>query len=93
MNDIFEEFKEKSDIMETIRDYYHNNKKVVDVIISINNILNSNNSTNIKQSNLKGVEVSSNINLLGDDTGVSKGIGINLLVSYNIYTMYIYLKN
>ena len=81
MNDIFEEFNEKSDVIESIREYYHNNKKIIDVVNSITNILNSNNSSHTKQPIIKGVEVGSNINLLGEVTGVPKGTGINLLVS------------
>ncbi len=75
MNDINEKFSEKQDLLENIRDFYSNNKKICEVINSNINILNP----NTKVRNKTG-----GVNLLGEDKGGSNNnLKVNLFVSIN----------
>jgi hypothetical protein len=75
LNDINEKFSEKQDLLENIRDFYSNNKKICEVINSNINILNP----NTKVRNKTG-----GINLLGEEKGsLNNNLKVNLFVSIN----------
>jgi uncharacterized UPF0160 family protein len=63
LNDLYEKFYEKVDLLENIKNYYSNNKKLCDVINSIFNIFNPSTSSKTKHVTAGAV------NLLGDEFG------------------------
>jgi hypothetical protein len=81
---LFDDFHDKQDLFEEIKNTYNGNKKVIDVLTSINNLLNPNINT---YSNTKNVVKTTNVNLLGGDEENNSGVQnnnkqVNLLVSF-----------